>query len=141
LPDDETAAAIEVGEGAEGKITPSGLWEYEVFDKGFCTSFSLVGHATGFKTLVDAPNIPTRPDATRAMYDIILDTPSLHFLLSPQSLWMQRAVTLAAFFVPVASGVAGEMRERRAPKAQAQKTAGKSREDEQAEMLRTLKGK
>ena len=120
IPEDELKDdAPIIGEGSEGKLTPTGRMTYEVFDQTFCAVFSVAGHATGFKTLVDAPGLGSRPDATKAMYEIILDTPALHWMIEPSGLWMQRALALGMFFVPVAQGVANEMREKQKPKIKA----------------------
>lgn len=140
LPDDETQAQVTVGEGARDKVTSSGMMTYEAFDQLFCTTFLISGHATGFKTLTDAPALSSRPDATRAMYDAILDTPALHFIINPQSLWMQRAFAMGAFFVPVSIGVANELRERRLPSAASSASSSSGENPEQA-MRNSLKGR
>ena len=140
LPDDEAQPAEPIGEGAVGKITPSGMITYEIFDDGFCKAFMLAGHATGLQTLAQAPAQPARPDATRAMYDIILDTPALHWLLQPQSLWMQRILAISMFGLPVASGVAAEIRQRQAARKPAPEKAAPE-ENKQADMRAALKGK
>lgn len=86
---------------------------YDTFHGAFCKAFVFGGHAAGLKTLVKAPEEKTCPDATRAMYDIILDTPALHFLISPEALWLQRAFAIGAFMVPVVQAAAIEMRMKR----------------------------
>lgn len=141
LPDDEIKEALPpVGEGAEGKITPSGMITYEIFDDGFCKAFQLGGHLSGLNTLVMAADQPARPDATRAMYDIILDTPSLHFLITPSSLWMQRALAIGMFVVPVGLGVSQELAAKRAARKVVKEDAPPVKNDE-AEMRAALKGK
>ncbi len=143
LPDDENQVAAEpIGEGMAGQVTHSGFMSYDAFDQLFCTTFLISGHTTGLQTLVEAPSLPSRPDATRAMYDAILDTPSLHFIIKPSSIWMQRAFAMGVFFVPLAQGVAGEMRAKRrgnsSQPAQAENSPGQT--DEQS-MRAALKGK
>lgn len=141
LPDDEiTEAAPPVGEGADGKITPSGKITYEIFDDGFCKAFQLGGHLSGLNTLVQAAEQPARPDATRAMYDIILDTPALHFLITPSSLWMQRALAIGMFVVPVGLGVSQELAAKQAARMPAKADAATAK-NEEADMRAALKGK
>jgi hypothetical protein len=143
LPADEIQAeVVAVGEGSADKVTPSGFMTYEAFDQLFCTTFLISGHATGFQTLVQAPELSSRPDATKAMYEAILDTPALHFIINPQSLWMQRAFAMGAFFVPVALGVAGEMRAKKTVPAKVAAVApGRPAQDDAKSMRDELRGK
>lgn len=51
--------------------------------------------------------------ASDALYEIVQETPFLHFLIQPQSLWFKRLVALGTFGGLKIMAVAGELSERR----------------------------
>lgn len=106
---------------ADGQAPPApepaeSLLSREQFAAGFAAAFAIAGQATGLRTLSEAPQQPTMPGAASALYDIALESPWLRWLISPQSLWLQRAIALGAFAVPLAGGVAAELRDRQRPR-------------------------
>ncbi len=86
----------------------------------------MMGHSgTGFKSLDISGSTSARP-ASDALYDICEETPSLHFLIKPGGKWMERAIAIGMFAVPIAKGVRDEVQERRklaAPKKQVKQDA------------------
>jgi hypothetical protein len=116
LPADEISAAASgavdmVGEGAApALLTPEGFISYEAFHEGFCKAFDLCGHIGQLQTLLQAPKQPSCPDATRAIYDIARETPALHFVIKPGSIWVQRAFAIGSFAVPVTLACVAEIR-------------------------------
>lgn len=116
LPADEISAAASgavdmAGEGtAPALLTPEGFITYDAFHDGFCKAFELGGHIGQLQTLLNAPKQPSCPDATRAVYDIAIETPALHFLIKPGSIWVQRAFAIGSFAVPVTLGCVAEIR-------------------------------
>lgn len=94
---------------------------YGVFSFAF-----MMGHSgTGFKSLDISGSTSARP-ASDALYDICEETPSLHFLIKPGGKWMERAIAIGMFAVPIAKGVRDEVAERRklaAPQKQVKKDA------------------
>lgn len=118
LPDAETAkpevAPEKHGHGPQViAATPEGekyVIPYEVFHEGFTKSLQLVGHLSQLQTLTAAGDEKTCPDATRAMYDIILETPALHFMIMPGSIWVQRAFAIGSFMVPVTMATLAEIK-------------------------------
>lgn len=129
LPADEINAAtssavdLAVDGAAPAMLTPEGFISYEAFHEGVCKAFELGGHIGQLQTLLSAPKQPSCPDATRAIYDIALETPALHFLIKPGSIWVQRAFAIGSFAVPVTLGCVAEIRAKAA--AQAGKTLNK----------------
>jgi len=84
--------------------------DYDTFHSGFVKAFQLAGHTTQLQTLIAVGDNPTSPPATRAIYDIILETPFLHFIISPKSIWLQRTVAIGAFFIPLGFSCAAELK-------------------------------
>lgn len=119
----EHVAAIEpdgAGPGPEdprgapegGPETPAGLLTREQFRDGLAKCQRLAGHVAQIKTLIAAPDRPEYEPAADAAYDIIRDTPALHWLIMPGSIWLQRAVAIGAYAIPVAAGCRAELAER-----------------------------
>ena len=107
----EEIAAQDAPQGVTGAITTQGGFiTYEAFHGGFCSALELGGHLGQLQTLVNAPKQESCPDATKAMYDICVETPALHFLIKPGSIWVQRAFAIGSFIVPVGLGCVGEIR-------------------------------
>ena len=52
--------------------------------------------------------------ASDALYDICLDTPSMHFLVKPGGVWFQRVAAISAFALPKAMGVVSEIKAKKA---------------------------
>jgi hypothetical protein len=107
----EEIPAQDAPQGVTGAITTQGGFiTYEAFHDGFCAAFELGGHLGKLQTLVEAPQQKNCPDATKAIYDICVETPALHFLIKPGSIWVQRAFAIGSFIVPVGLGCVGEIR-------------------------------
>lgn len=77
------------------------------------------GHMSSFETLkaVDYAN-PEASEGLGAMYDTIEDIPSLHWLLKPFGKWAMRIIAISAFVLPLVKGCAGEIKQKKAIKAQ-----------------------
>lgn len=95
-----------------------GFVDRETFRHAFGFAFRIGGALTGLHTLTGAPDRAEAGPASDAVYDIAVETPALHWLIQPQSIWLQRAVVIAAFAVPVATECAHELRARRAKPVQ-----------------------
>lgn len=132
LPEGETEQPPQTSGGIQTMpvLTPEGFLTYDVFHEGFCKAFHLGGHLSGLETLLNAPQQKTCPDATRAIYDIALDTPALHFLIKPGSIWMQRAFAIGSFVVPVSIACAHEVKARTAQGQKKPETAQEQPEGE-----------
>ena len=103
--------------GIDGAAAPdggNGFIDRDVWCTGFLGAHKMVGQATGLGTLIAAPELPGGMDAAGALYDSIVDTPMLHFMVRPGSLWLQRTMLIGAFYVPIVGGVRAELRARRA---------------------------
>ncbi|WP_298334135.1 hypothetical protein [Asticcacaulis sp.] len=73
----------------------------------------MVGSMLGLRTIEEAPDQSSFPAAAQALYDSIVDTPSLHFLIKPETAWGARILAIGMFAVPMARGVQAELAERR----------------------------
>jgi len=139
-PDGDHLDAIdlaELGAGDDGLAegTPHAaeiLLSREQFRQAFAAAFAITGGATGLRTLQEAPRQPTMPGAADALYDIAAESPWLRWLISPRSIWLQRVVAIGAFSVPLAGGVAAELRARRAPPASSSSSSSSSADAEKA---------
>ncbi|MCG8696314.1 MAG: hypothetical protein MI806_34275 [Minwuiales bacterium] len=105
------------------ETTANGLITRDVFHAMFCQGHKIAGLAFGLQTLVASAEMPEARGASDAIYDICLESPWLRFLLDPKAVWLQRAAAIAAFAVPVAAGVAEELRARDAKPAGSGSTA------------------
>lgn len=85
----------------------------EIFARNFSGAFAFAGGMTGLQSLSNAPQAATCKPAADALYDTCRDTPWLNFLVKPGSLWVQRALAIGAFVVPLGREVSGEVRARR----------------------------
>lgn len=93
---------------------PDGFLTREMFREGFGLTFRLVGAITSLDAIKNAPDRPEASPAADVVYDIARETPWLHFLIQPSNVWLQRAIVLGAFALPVAVETAHELRARRA---------------------------
>lgn len=123
LPEAETApepviSTAEGGGDGMPMLTPEGFISYDAFHEGFCKACELGGHIGQLQTLLQAPKQPSCPDATRAVYDIAVETPALHFIIKPGSIWVQRAFAIGSFAVPVTLGCVAEIRIKAAAQAE-----------------------
>ena len=100
----ETAEKVAKGEAAPEVlgVGSDGLFTYPVFKETCEKGFLNAGMFADLETLRDAPKRPTWPGASAALYATLKDTPSLHFLLKPGSVWFQRLAAIGLFTVPVA---------------------------------------
>lgn len=94
-------------------VETNGFVPMPAFTASVGMMFTLSGGLLGLKTLTEAPKQETYPAATEALYHTIVDTPSLHFLIQPGGVWMQRALAMGAFAVPLGYSVKQELAERR----------------------------
>lgn len=101
-----------VNSGAAG----AGVLTREQFAAGLRAAFALSGGLVGLNTLRQAPEQPSFPPACDALYDTASEVPWLRFLISPDSIWLQRAIAIGAFAVPLGAGCAAELRARRLPR-------------------------
>lgn len=100
--------------GQPGAAVPGGLIDREMFWMNFRGLFAL----GGVVSLPPFPleSLPIRPDeeqaaraASDSLYDIALETPFLQWLLSPESEWAKRIITILAFVGPKAMAVKAEI--------------------------------
>lgn len=129
-PEDQDPGAhldrISIGDEAAGAgpELPPGVLTRDQFRAGLGAAFQLSGGLLGLATLIAAPELDTFPPAADALYDAALESPWLRWLIDPQSVWLQRAIALGAFAVPVAGGCGRELRERREAAAAARPADG-----------------
>ncbi|MBX3487861.1 hypothetical protein [Parvibaculum sp.] len=100
--------------GQPGAAVPGGLIDREMFWMNFRGLFAL----GGVVSLPPFPleSLPIRPEeeqaaraASDSLYDIALETPFLQWLLSPESEWAKRIITILAFVGPKAMAVKAEI--------------------------------
>lgn len=126
---------------SEPEVLPSGVEVQNgfipmpAFTATLSMSFTLGGGLLGLKTLSEAPQQQTYPAAAEALYHTIVDTPSLHFLIQPGGVWMQRALAMGAFAVPLGYSVRHELAEKR--KNRPVESAGKRPPPTQAQPAQT----
>ena len=99
----------------------------ENFHTLFCGGFTAASHMTKLKSMAVDASDGGAIACTEALYDTILDIPALHFLLNPYNKWFERAIVIGAFTVPMAAGVAQELKARKGAKTE--KTANTSNVD------------
>jgi len=116
-------------------LNANGLFTFEAFKAGFSSCLYMSGHMTGLETLVISPDAKTFPKAAAAIYDTLLDTPSLHFLLRPGGKWIMRLTAIGMFIVPVGAGCLAEIKARRFEVAEPE--PADNQEPEQAQDLPT----
>ncbi len=94
----------------------SNLFSPEEFHSIFCVSFCTASHVTGLTSLAVDKSDGGAVACTRALYDTILEIPALHFLLSPNNKWFERAFAIGAFTIPMSAGVSAELKARKKSK-------------------------
>lgn len=110
------------GEAAaiDAAAAEAGLFDRETFFGAFVQGQVLAGTFLGLQTLVEAPKSDAARPAADAIYDSLVETPALHFLLKPGNKWIGRAVVIGAYAGPVVVGCKAELAAKRAaakPKA------------------------
>ncbi len=116
LPEDE-GGGVDGAPVAEGEAAPSPFIGREEFWGLFQAAHQIPGHMAGLQTLITAPDRPAAKPASDAIYDICVDTPSMHWLLAPGGVWVPRILAIAAYGVPLMADLRRERRERRESKA------------------------
>lgn len=131
---DQPAAADEPARDGDVLLSPE-----EFFDT-FRTAFNVAAAAP---TIIPPRSPPLASmqvaegdqqarDASDALYGIIAETPWLHFLIQPQSVWFKRIVALGGFAFMKAMAVNAELAERREvkiAKAKAQAASAQAARD------------
>jgi hypothetical protein len=113
------AAAIDAAAAA------AGLFDRETFFAAFVQGQTIAGTFLGLQTLIQAPKSDGARPAADAIYDSLVETPALHFLLKPGNKWIGRAVVIGAYAGPVVIGCKAELAAKRA----AARDAGKPKAD------------
>lgn len=114
--DELISSEEEAEQEAQHVQVTSEMIETEAFHALFCTGFCTASYITGLKSLeVDKSDGAARA-CTQALYDTIIDTPALHFLLMPQNKWLERAIAIGMFTIPMAGAVSKEMKAKKAQK-------------------------
>ncbi|KZD05166.1 hypothetical protein AUP40_14185 [Thalassospira xiamenensis] len=88
----------------------------DVFFSSFCTAFQIGACVPPYLTSlkIDDSEMDQARAASDALYDICLDTPSMHFLVKPGGVWFQRVAAISAFALPKAMGVVSEIKAKKA---------------------------
>ena len=118
--DEEAIAPEDLPGGKTGKLDiQSGetVLSQDEFCQMMAGTFAFAGGATGLETLAQAAERDTAQPAFATLWEIAYETPSMRWLIEPQSVWLQRTVTIGAFAIPTARAVAGEVNAKRKPKA------------------------
>jgi len=115
--DEAVVAAAE--EKIEQQALEARFVPVEVFTQTLGGGLQMAGHAVNLQTLVAGGKGPEFEAAAGAIYEIILDVPAFHFLISPGGKWFKRIMAIGAWAVPVGMGCMTELEERRRPKAKA----------------------
>lgn len=98
---------------AEGEAAaPSDVMPFDQWLVAFKSGHHIAGHMIGSKTLIEAPNAPQIDASARAIYDTCIEVEYFRWLIRPGGKWMQRASAVAAFAVPTAIGVMGDLRQK-----------------------------
>jgi hypothetical protein len=87
------------------------------FHKMFCFAFNMGSTISGLQSLAVDDKDGAALACSSSLYEMCLEIPALHFLVSPQGKWGTRIIGIGAFAVPMALAVAKEARERQ-PAAQ-----------------------
>ncbi|HEV7368952.1 hypothetical protein [Arenibaculum sp.] len=104
------------------ELTAEGLLPFDMWSPMFKTAHQLPGLFLGLQSLQSAPDRPEAEPAARAIYEIIAETPSLHFLARPGGKWAERAAAIALYALPVTAAVRGEIATKRKAVAAAKAT-------------------
>lgn len=107
----------------------SNMIDKEGFHELFCGGFNVAHHMSGLKSLAVDKSDGKSIAASGALYDTIQDIPMLHFLLMPQGKWMERAVAIGMFTIPMAQNVAAELAQRHAEQPQSTENDMPQQED------------
>lgn len=87
----------------------------DVFFEGFCSAFNIGACLPPYLQSLKIENDRDQARAAAdALYDICIETPSMHFLIKPGGVWFQRITAIGAFALPKAMGVAAELQARKA---------------------------
>jgi hypothetical protein len=102
------------GNGDEPPTPSVDMLDQEAFHALFCVGFNTASTITKLQSLAVNKDDDGCINCTRAIYDTIYDIPMLHFMLKPSGKWMERALAIGMFTVPMAMGVSQELAIRKA---------------------------
>jgi len=111
----DDALAIATGEKPADATAAPQFLEREEWITVWLTAHRMGGSIAGLATLEGAPERPGARDAAGAIYDSAAETPSLHWLIEPHSKWLQRAMLIGAFYVPLGRAAFAEVKVKRRP--------------------------
>lgn len=104
-------------EGSAGEGGAPAEMSQQFLSKDEFFQFVFVPAHTMPATLMKIKSLHIQPDekesarqASDAIYDTIMDTPILHFIIKPSSVWVQRALVIWAYAAPKAAAVREEIR-------------------------------
>jgi hypothetical protein len=101
---------------AVGAVPSSVILGREEFHNLFLTAFTVSHNLTGLQSLkIGEEREGAAKACSYAVYDSIMEIPSLHFMLQPQNKWFERAIAIGAFTIPTAIAVRAELKLRRLP--------------------------
>ena len=104
---------------APPNMPPSGaavMLRREDFQKLFITGFQIAHNLTKLQSLKVEPQDAAALECAVALYDCITDIPALHFMLYPGNKWLERAMVIGVFTVPMAINLNRELQQRHNPK-------------------------
>lgn len=107
----EASGLIDDGSGIA--TVPEAQLSKEEFHKAFCMAFNVTSSVTRLKSLAVDPKDGVAIAASEAIFETASEIPALSFLLSPGGKWGGRAIVVAAFVIPIATGVREELSARK----------------------------
>lgn len=97
----------------EAAAASAGLLPFATFHECWNATFQGVGAMSRLRTLQAVPENETSEPAAREVYAIIVETPALHWIVSPESGWFKRLAVIGAFGFSVGGGCYVELQQRR----------------------------
>ena len=110
--------------------TPEGcLTKEQFFVMVFCPLHNLPAAYLRLESLpIRKAEMEAARQASDAIYDCCADVESMHWLINPSNVWMQRAVCIGAFVVPKGMAVKAELVQRKQEKMRQQQEAQEAQE-------------
>lgn len=100
-----------------GENAPEIMTREQFFQWWFVNIFDIAAAATTLESLAIGEDDKKAAAAADVIYDICLETPWMHWMISPQTQTMQRIMVISAFVAPKYRMVKAEIAERKALKA------------------------